>query len=158
MDVTRLYIGLVMLLPVVLSIWLAIHAESWRAAVMALHLRWEREQRQAGPGGVPFNVRQDEQRAFEQLVTSRPTNMLWGVITIALAAVVFCLLLAWQLDDLRWNGLWLVLPLGIGSLLILTTAFSQLSAGGGKLAGISASLYGPAPPRVKVRSIQVQES
>lgn len=143
MDITRLFVGIVMLLPV--------------AAVMALHLNWEREQRQAVPNGVPLSQRQFEQKQFEVLVSARPVRLVWVHIAISLAAIIFCLFLAWNRGDLRWSGLWLVLPLGLAALGGTAFAWSQMNAAATRLAAISSTLYGPAPPRVKVRSLLVQE-
>lgn len=156
MDITRLFVGIVMLLPVGLAMWMVAVAEAWRAAVMALHLNWEREQRQAGAAGVPLQQRQDEQARFEVLVTSRPISMLWAHIALATATIAFCLLFAWRMDDFRWIGLWLVLPFGLAAVAGITWAWMRISNGHTRMAGISSTLYGPAPPRVKVRNLQVK--
>ena len=157
MDITRLFVGIVMLLPVGLAMWLVARAETWRAAVMALYLNWEREQRQAGAACVPLQQRQDEQKRFEVLVTGRPMPILWAHIALALAAIAFCLLFAWRMDDLRWIGLWLVLPFGLAAAAGVGYAWMRLRNGVQRMAAISSTLYGPPPPRVKVRTIQVQE-
>lgn len=157
MDITRLFIGIVMLLPVALVVAVAAQVDTWRAAVMALHLNWEREQRQAGANGVPLPQRQAEQTQFEVLVSGRPIRMVWLHAAITMAATVFALLLAWRLDDLRFSGLWLVLPLAMAAIAGGVYAFMQLRAATTRLGTISSTLYGPPPPRVKVRTIQVQD-
>ena len=157
MDISRLFIGIVMLLPVAMVVAVVAQVDTWRAAVMALHLNWEREQRQAGTSGVPFPQRQAEQTKFEVLVSSRPIRMVWLHGAITLAAILFALLLAWRLDDVRFSLLWLVVPLGLAAITGGVYAYMQLRAATARLGTISATLYGPPPPRVKVRSIQVQE-
>jgi hypothetical protein len=157
MDINRLFVGIVMLLPVGLVMWLIAHAEAWRAAVMALHLNWEREQRQAGTAGVLLQQRQDEQRQFEVLVTSRPMSMLWVHVALTFAAIAFCLVFAWRMDGFRWIGLWLVLPFGLAAAAGIGYAWMRMRNGVQRMAVISSTLYGPPPPRVKVRTLQVQE-
>lgn len=157
MDITRLFVGIVMLQPVGSALWLVAHVERWRAAVMALHLSWEREQRQAGAAGVPLQQRQDEQTQFEVLVTSRPMPLLWVHVALAVAAIGFCLWFSWNMDDFRWIALWLVLPIGLAAAAGIAWAWVRVSNGSGRMAVISSTLYGPAPPRVKVRNLHVQE-
>lgn len=157
MDTTRLFVGIIMLLPLALVMNLVARADTWRGAVSALHLNWEREQRQSVPNSVPFNQRQHQQDRFENLVTSRPVKLVWLHLSLAIAAIAFGLLLAWNLDDLKWVGLWLVLPIGIAALAGSAFAWVLLSDASSKLSAISSTLYGPAPPRVRVKSIQVQE-
>ena len=154
MDITRLFVGIVMLLPLTLAMNLIARADTWRASVITLHLNWERHQRQSGPAEVPFNQRQTQQDRFEAIVTSRPMRLVWVHLTITLAAIVFCLALAWNADDLKWMGLWLVAPLGIAALLGTGYAWLILDGASAKLTQASTSLYGPAPPRVKVSSLR----
>lgn len=153
MDNLRLFDGIMLLVIVALATRLVVHADTWRSAVIALHLRWEREQRQAD-AGVTLVQRQAAQTEFEQLVANRPLRLLWLHIVLGLAAVGFVLLLAWNQDDLRWVGLWLALPLGLAIAAILGYGWSLMNQADIKLAAVSSTLYGPAPPRVKVRSIQ----
>ncbi len=157
MDISRLFIGIVMLFPVALVVAVTTQVESWRAAVMALHLNWEREQRQAGANGVPLAQRQAEQTQFEVLVSGRPVRMVWLHGAMTLAAILYALLLAWRMDDIRFVLLWVVLPLGLAAIAGGVYATLQLRAATTRLGAISATLYGPPPPRVKVRTIQVQE-
>ncbi|MEB4953276.1 hypothetical protein RXO92_29855, partial [Pseudomonas aeruginosa] len=147
----------VMLLPVSLVLGLVARADTWRAAVAALHLNWERQQRQSAPSEVPFNQRQHQQDRFEDLVTSRPASLVWVHLALSVAAIVFGLLMAWDIDDLKWIGLWLVLPFGAVALLGSGFAWFTLNSASGKLGKVSSTLYGPAPPRVKVKNLQVQE-
>lgn len=153
MDNFRFFEGITLLVIVALATRLVVHADTWRSAVMALHLRWEREQRQAD-ADVTLVQRQAVQARFEQLVTNRPLRLLWLHVTLGLAAVGFVLMLAWNQDDLRWTGLWLALPLGLAIAGVLGYGWSLMNQADTKLAAISSTLYGPAPPRVKVRSIQ----
>lgn len=146
-----------MIAMVVLTIRLLVHADAWRSAVSALHLRWEREQRQATPNGVTLAQRQAVQTAFERLVANRPYRLMWLHLSLGFGSAVLSLLLAWNQGDLRWIGLWLVLPLGLTIAAILGYGWSLVSQANSKLTTISSSLYGPAPPRVKVRSIQASE-
>lgn len=157
MDITRLFVGIVMLFPVAVMVWLLAQADTWRSAVMALHLTWEREQRQSAPNGVPFAQRQHRQAKFEELVTSRPVRLFWLHVAIATSAIAFALILAWQLNDLRWIGLGLVLPFGLAASTGSVFGWLQVKGAENKLAVISSTLYGPAPPRVKVKSLQIQE-
>lgn len=157
MDLTRLFIGIVMLLPLATLMNLVARADTWRGAVSALHLNWEREQRQSAPSQVPFNQRQRQQDRFEDLVTSQPLRSVWTHLALTVAAIVFGLLLAWNMDDLKWIGLWIVAPLGVAALAGTGFAWLLLSGASSKLSKVSSTLYGPAPPRVKVKSIQLQD-
>lgn len=154
MDILRLFIGLMMFAMVVLTTIFVMHADSWRSAVSALHLRWEREQRQATPNGVSLAQRQAVQASFEQLVANRPMRMMWLHVLLGVGAAALALLLAWNLDDLRWIGLWLVAPVGVSILAILGYGWMLINQANEKLAATSSSLYGPAPPRVKVSSLR----
>lgn len=158
METLRLFAGILLIAMVVLTIRLAVHADGWRSAVSALHLRWEREQRQAGPNGVTLAQRQAVQAEFESLVANRPFRLMWMHLVLGWTAVGYAMLLAWNRDDLRQTGLWLVLPLGIAILGILGFAWALINQANGKLTIISASLYGPAPPRVKVKAIRTVEA
>lgn len=154
METLRLFAGILLIVMVVLSVRLTMHVDAWRSAVSALHLRWEREQRQAGPGDVTLAQRQAAQAEFEALVANRPFRLMWLHFALALAAVVYALILAWNRDDLRETGLWLVMPIGVAILLVLGFSWVLVNQANGKLTGISATLYGPAPPRVKVKAIR----
>ncbi len=158
MDILRLFIGLILFVPIVLSTRLVVHTDTWRSAVSALQLRWDREQRQASVNGVTLEQRQAVQQKFEQLVTNRPFRLMWLHVGLGLGAVAFALVLAWNQGDLRWTGLWLALPLGLATLSILGFGWALVNQANGKLTAISSSLYGPAPPRVKVRAIQTDET
>lgn len=158
MDIARLFVGILMVLPLALVPWVVTQTDVWRSAVMALHLTWEREQRQAAPNGVPFNHRQNRQAKFEEMVTSRPVRLLWLQVAITIAAITYGLILAWRMDELGWIGLWLVLPFGLAAIAGSAYSWLLLNGASSKLAAISTTLYGPAPPRVKVKTIQVQES
>lgn len=157
MDNSRLFAGIVLLLVVALMMPLLSRIDSWYSAVSALNLRWDREQRQAGAAGVSLGQRQAAQSDFEQLVSSRPQRLLWAHLVLALAAVALSLTSAWRFDDLQWIGLWLALPIGVALLAIIGYGWSLANQASTRLAAISASLYGPAPPRVRVRSIQAAE-
>lgn len=154
METLRLFVGLTLIAMVVLSTRLTMHADAWRSSVQALHLRWEREQRQAGSNEVTLTQRQSAQAEFELLVANRPFRMLWLQFTLGLAVVGYTLLLAWSRDDLRETGLWLVLPIGVALVAVLGYAWLLINQANSKLAVISSTLYGPAPPRVKVRNIR----
>lgn len=158
METLRLFAGILLVVMVVLTIRLAVHADSWRSTVSALHLRWEREQRQAGGNGVTLAQRQAVQSEFEHLVANRPFRLMWMHLLLGIAAVVYVLLLAWNQDDLRQAGLWLALPLGLTFVVVLGYAWALVNRSNTKLAAISSTLYGPAPPRVKVRAIQPIEA
>lgn len=158
MDILRLFIGIMMVAMVLLTTRFVVNVDSWRSAVSALHLRWEREQRQAVSEGVTLAQRQTVQREFEQLVTNRPFRLTWLHLSIGVGAVVFALMLAWNQDDLRWTGLWLTLPLGLTLAALLGFGWALINQANEKLTKISSSLYGPAPPRVKVRSIQTVDA
>lgn len=158
MDILRLFTGMMMIAMVILTIRLVVHADAWRSAVSALHLRWEREQRQAAPNGVTLGQRQAVQTAFEQLVANRPYRMMWMHFSIGIGSAILSLLLAWNQADLWWIGMWLVLPLGLTIAAILGYGWTLVSQANSKLTSISSSLYGPAPPRVKVRSIQATDT
>lgn len=158
MDITRLFVGIVMLFPVAMVLNLVARADTWRGAVSALHLNWEREQRQSAPNQVPFTLRQSRQARFEELVTGRPIRVLWVHIVMTVAAIAFGFTLAWRTDDLLWIGLWLVIPFGLVAIVGSALTLWQMNSASDKLAAISTSLYGPAPPRVKVKSIQVQDA
>lgn len=157
MDLSRLFDGLLLLTTVVLGMHLLGRIDSWQAAVAALHLRWEREQRQAGATGVSLHQRQRAQAEFERLVTSLPMRLVWLHLFLTLAAIGLMLALAWRADDLRWAGLWLALPIGGAAILVLGYGYLLVQQANAKLAIISTSLYGPAPPRVKVRSISTSD-
>lgn len=154
METLRLFAGIILIAMVVLTTRLVVHIDSWRSSVATLHLRWEREQRQAGANGVTLGQRQAVQAEFEHLVANRPFRQMWLHLGLDLAAVLYALLLAWNQDDLRQTGLWLALPLGLAIAALLGFGWSLIHQANGKLTAISASLYGPAPPRVKVRAIQ----
>lgn len=156
-DISRLFEGLLLLTIVVLSVQLLGRIDGWHAAVAALQLRWEREQRQAAATGVSLQQRQDAQAEFERLVTSLPMRLVWMHVILTLGAVGLASALAWRFDDLNWAGLWLALPIGGAAMLILGYGYLLVSQANAKLATISTSLYGPAPPRVKVRSIQASD-
>lgn len=158
MDNLRLFTGFMMIVMVVLTIRLLVHTDAWRSAVSALHLRWEREQRQAAPNGVTLVQRQGVQAEFEQLVANRPYRLVWLHLVLAISSAGFAVLLAWNLNDLRWIGLWLALPLGLTIAAILGYGWLLINQANRKLTIISSSLYGPAPPRVKVRSIQTVDA
>lgn len=158
MDISRLFDGLALLIIVVLAVHFVTKIDAWRSSVSALHLRWEREQRQAGAGGVTLSQRQAVQTEFESLVANRPMRLMWMHVTLAVLAIVFVLLLAWRIDDMRWIGFWLALPIGITIVAIYGFGTLMISQANDKLTAISSSLYGPAPPRVKVRAIQTVES
>lgn len=158
METLRLFAGILLIVMVVLSLRLAMHIDAWRSAVSALHLRWEREQRQAGPGDVTLAQRQAVQSEFEKLVANRPFRLMWVHVALALAAAGYALILAWNRDDLRETGLWLVLPLGLAIMAVLGFAWALVSQANTRLSTISATLYGPAPPRVKVKAIRTAEA
>lgn len=158
MEILRLFAGILLVAIVVLCTRFAVLADAWRSAVFALHLRWEREQRQAGANGVTLAQRQLVQTEFEQHVANRPTRLLWIHLVLGIAAVGYALLLAWSQDDLRQTGLWLALPLGLIAAAMLGFAWTLINQANVKLTTTSSSLYGPAPPRVKVRAIQNLES
>lgn len=158
MNTHQLFAGIVLLAVVLLTMRLTMHIDAWRSAVSALSLRWEREQRQAAGAEVPLAQRQAVQTEFEHLVANRPSRVFGLHAVVGLASVGFVLAMAWNLDDLRWTGLWLVLPMGITGAAILGYGSMLLSHTNAKLAAISTTLYGPAPPRVKVRAIQSVES
>ena len=147
-----------MLTVVLLSTRLVVHIDAWRSAVSGLHLRWEREQRQAAVNGVTLVQRQAVQTEFEQLVANRPFRLMWLHLLLGVGAVVLGMLLAWNQGDLRWTGLWIVLPLGLTIVAILGYGWALINQANIKLAAISSSLYGPAPPRVKVRAIQTLDA
>ncbi len=153
MDTTRLYLGLLMVIPVIATYAVLLTVHTWRGQVQALHLRWDREQRQAAPAGVTLSQRQDVQARFETLVSAKPLTNVWygGVLFVLLVALV--LALAWELDALNWTALWLVAPLAAISLVALVVAWLVVRGGAAQLARVSASLYGPPPPRVKVRDL-----
>lgn len=154
METINIFAGIILIALVVLSARFTVHADAWRSSVQALHLRWEREQRQAGPNGVTLAQRQSAQAEFELLVANRPFRMLWLHFALGVAAVVYALVLAWNRDDLRDTGLWLVLPVGVTIIAVLGYAWLLVNQANSKLAIISSTLYGPAPPRVKVRDIK----
>lgn len=158
MDISRLFEGLLLLSMVMLGVQLLGRIDGWHAAVAALHLRWEREQRQAGATGVSLHQRQRAQAEFERLVTSLPMRLIWLHVILSLGAVGLVMALAWRSDDVAWSGFWLAIPIGGVILLILGYGYLLISQANAKLATISTSLYGPAPPRVKVRSIQTGDS
>lgn len=157
METLRLFAGIILIAIVVLSVRLTMHTDTWRSTVIALHLRWEREQRQAGVSGVTLPQRQAVQSEFELLVAKRPMRLLWMHVALGIAALGYVLLLAWNQDDLGETGLWLALPLGVTIAAAIGFAWALLNQANSKLTAISSSLYGPAPPRVKVRSIQTTE-
>ena len=158
MEILRLFTGIMMIAMVVLTTRLLVHVDAWRSSVSALHLRWEREQRQAAPNGVSLAQRQAVQAKFEDLVANRPYRLVWLHLLLGIGSAVFTLLLAWNEDDLRLIGLWLALPLGLTIAAILGYGWALINQANGKLTVISSSLYGPAPPRVKVRSLQTVET
>lgn len=157
MDISRLFDGILILTSLVLATRMVVQVDAWRSAVSALNLRWEREQRQAGANGVSLGQRQRVQTEFEQLVANRPMRMLWLHLVLVLAAVGLALSLAWRADDLRFVGLWLALPVGLVAIAVLGFGWLLVSQANDKLTATSASLYGPPPPRVKVRTIQAAE-
>lgn len=157
MDTTRLFIGIVMLLPVAMVMGLITRVDTWRGAVASLHLNWEREQRQSAPNPVPFNQRQRQQDRFEDLVTSRPLRPLWLHLGLTIATIVFGLALALNAGDFKWISLWLVTPIGIAALAGTGFAWILLNGASTRLTQVSSTLYGPAPPRVRVKNIQVTE-
>lgn len=148
---------------IILTAWLAISValawrlDAWRASVDAMHLRWERQQRQAALGAVPLAQRQKEQAAFEQRVAERPLTMI--AIQIAFTVIIGAIVIgiSWRLDELDWILRWLVAPLLGTSVLATLLAWLAVRGSTAKLANISSSLYGPAPPRVKVKTIQTQD-
>ncbi|MCA9834851.1 MAG: hypothetical protein KC435_12945 [Thermomicrobiales bacterium] len=154
MDLTRLSILLIMMLPLVVAIVGLVRVMEWRAAAQALHLRWEREQRQAGVAGITMGQRQTVQTRFEELVSTRNLAVISMMLTITLLCTIFAGFLAWELDDLEWSGLWLLVPFGIVALGMIVSAWWVHRSGTQQLAITSTSLYGPPPPRVKVRNIQ----
>lgn len=158
MDISRLFDGIALLLVIVLAVHLLGQIDGWRSAVSALQLRWEREQRQAAPNGVSLGQRQDAQAEFEQLVANRPMRLWWMHLAVAVGIIGFVVVLGWRLDDLRWVGLWLALPLGLAGVAIHAYGWSLVNQANTRLTAISTTLYGPAPPRVKIRSIQTAES
>lgn len=158
MDILRLFTGIMMIALVVLTTRFVMHADAWRSAVSALHLRWEREQRQADTNGVTLAQRQAAQTEFELLVTNRPFRLLWLHLSLGVGSAVLSLLLAWNQGDVRWIGLWLALPLGLTIAAVLGYGWALINQANGKLSAISSTLYGPAPPRVKVRSIQTVDA
>lgn len=158
MDIFRLLAGILLIVMVVLTVRLAVHADAWRSAVSALHLRWEREQRQAGPADVTLSQRQAVQAEFEQLVANRPFRLMWLHLMLGVVAVAYAVLLAWNQDDLRETGLWLVLPIGLSIVGVLAFAWALVNQANSKLAAISSTLYGPAPPRVKVKAIRTVDA
>lgn len=151
-----------LLIGIMLIVWLATTSQlvwrlfAWNSAVSALQLRWDREQRQAA-GNVPITQRQDEQARFEELVSSRPAVMVWVHLVLTIGLIALALVLAWDTDNLRWNGLWLVAPLGVGQLILLLVGWMQMHAGASRLSIISTTLYGPAPPRVKVKKVKIED-
>ena len=153
MDISRLFDGFILIFALAIALQLLVRIDSWRSSVSALHLRWEREQRQAG-GGVTLAQRQNVQSQFELLVANRPMRLWWTHIAISLGVIALVLAMAWDLDDLKWVGFWLALPIGVVISAVLGYAWSLVNQANTRLAAISATLYGPAPPRVKVRSIQ----
>lgn len=157
MEILRLFTGIMMIAMVVLAVRLVVHVDAWRSAVSAVHLRWEREQRQAAPNGVSLAQRQAVQTEFEQLVANRPYRLIWMHLLLGLGSALFTLVLAWDQDDLRLIGLWLALPLGLTIAAVLGYGWLLINQANSKLAAISSSLYGPAPPRVKVRSLQASD-
>lgn len=158
MDTLQLFSGILLIVLVAQSVTLVTNADAWRSAVSALHLRWEREQRQAGANGVSLTQRQAVQLQFEHLVANKPIRLMWVHFTLAVAGVGFVLLLAWKQGDLRWVGLWLTLPLGLTIAAILGFCWVLINQSNMKLAVISSTLYGPAPPRVRVRTLQNAEA
>lgn len=158
MDISRLFNGILLLTALVLATRMVVQVDEWRSAVSALNLRWEREQRQAGANGVSLSQRQRAQTEFEQLVANRPMRMLWLHLVLVAAAAGLALALAWRVDDLRFVGLWLASPIGLMTIAVLGFGWLLVSQANDKLAATSASLYGPPPPRVKVRTIQAVES
>lgn len=158
MDLTRLSILLIMFTPMLLAVVVLFRVLDWRGAVRALHLRWEREQRQAGATGISLPQRQQVQATFEELVSSRPMIPIWIALTTLLGCGAFAVALAWNRDDLRWSGLWLVAPVVVFAASLTFYGWMLVRAGHQQLTSVSSSLYGPPPPRVKIRNIQVDES
>lgn len=156
-DLTRISILLIMMLPLVVAIVGLMRVLEWRAAAQALHLRWEREQRQAGVAGITMSQRQLVQARFEELVSTRNLAVISLTLTIIVLCTIFAGFLAWELDDLEWTGLWLMAPFGIVALGMVVSAWWVHRSGTQQLAITSTSLYGPPPPRVKVRNIQPNE-
>ena len=154
MDISRLFDGLILMVVLALVVQLLVRIDAWQSSVSALHLRWEREQRQAGAGAVTLPQRQAVQAGFEQLVANRPMRMWWVHLTIAVASIAWVTVLAWDVDDVRWVGLWMALPVGGTIAILLGYGWALVNQANTKLAAISTTLYGPAPPRVKVRAIQ----
>lgn len=156
-DVSRLSILILMVLPLWLAVSLSMRIQDWRSAIAALHLRWEREQRQAGSAEVTLVQRQSAQMRFEELVSNRPMTRLWTTLIVIVAIICFAVVLAWELDDLEWSSMWLIAPPGVLAASVMTWCWLVIRSGQQQLAAISMTLYGPPPPRVKVRKIQVSE-
>lgn len=154
-DVTRLSILILMLVPLVLAVSLTVRIQDWRSAIAALHLRWEREQRQAGSAEVTLAQRQSAQMRFEELVSNRPMTRLWTNLIVIVGIIGFALVLTWEVDDLEWSSIWLIAPPGILTAAVMSWCWIVIRSGQQQLAAVSLTLYGPPPPRVKVRNIQV---
>lgn len=158
MNVTRISILLMLLLPVMVALGAVVQTLRWRAAVEALHLRWEREQRQSAVVGMSLGQRQLVQTRFEELVSARAGTLIAVNVALTVVLAGIALAAAWEFDDLAWSGLWLVAPFGVVAVALHLFALFLLRGGHQQLAVTSTSLYGPPPPRVKLRNIQVGDA
>lgn len=157
MELTDLYVGILLTAWLLVTGSLVLRTHTWAGAVQALRLRWDREQRQAG-GAPALQVRQQEQAHFEELVSAKPSFPVWLHLVLTVALIAYALMLAWDIDKLRYIGLRMVAPLGGACVALMILAWSAMKSGIDRLAVISSTLYGPAPPRVKVRDVRVVEN
>lgn len=155
-EITGLFIGILLSGWLVTSLGFAWRLHDWAGQVRALGLRWDREQRQAS-GAPTLQVRQQEQAHFEELVTLKPAALVWMHVILTLAVIAFALVLAWDADRFQEIGIRLIAPLGLACVAVSVMGWNWLHSGVARLAVISSTLYGPAPPRVKVRDVRVVE-
>lgn len=154
MDDVRVLVSVYLALATLLATAWFRMLETWFGSVESLRLRWEREQRQAAPTPIPLTNRQAVQAEFESVVSRRPTRSGWVVLLAVLVLFGFGVAASWGANDREWMALYIFAPMVLVWLIVLVAAFVMMRRGQAKMAAVSTTLYGPAPPRVKVRDIR----